>query len=60
MAHIDQSNSIKDRIALIATAFQAFLIVGEVLTSVQREEIRGLAVSLYAGELSNETYLPLF
>ncbi|KAG8856911.1 hypothetical protein FRB96_006174 [Tulasnella sp. 330] len=50
----DQSSSAKDRITLISTAFQAFLVVGEVSTAIQLEEVRALAVSLYADLLKYE------
>lgn len=39
----------EDQIVVITTAFQAFLVVGDVLGPDQREEIRALAALLYAG-----------
>ncbi|KAG8984939.1 hypothetical protein FRB93_006149 [Tulasnella sp. JGI-2019a] len=52
---LDQSVTAgKDKVTLITTAFQAFLLFGEVLGPVQREEIRALAISLYGDLLKYE------
>lgn len=48
------SGSVEDRVALLTATFKAFTIIGEAFGPEKKEEVRAVAVALYAGRLFAE------